>query len=101
MAINAISCYNTFMQTMNISLPANLANKLDNAVRSGGYASRSEFVRTLIRDHAQDKKIELKVFKKQPLKKIETEFRETGLYSEKFIKSVMKGLSESSIYAND
>ena len=37
------------MQTVNISLPRTLAKKLDEVVTDEGYASRSEFVRALVR----------------------------------------------------
>ena len=34
---------------MNISLPPDLKKKIDKEVRNGGYATRSEFIRVLLR----------------------------------------------------
>lgn len=43
----------------------------------------------------------LEPFKKIPLKTIEKQLRNTKLYSEKFIRSVIKGTSRSSVYTKD
>jgi len=55
------------MQTINISLPKKLADMVDDVVDREGYASRSEFVRALLRFYltAEEKK-EVKIlnFKK-------------------------------------
>ncbi len=39
-------------------------------------------------------------FRKKSLTSIEKELKKTGLYQEKFIKSVVRGLAKSSPYAN-
>jgi antitoxin ParD1/3/4 len=43
------------MQTMNISLPDQLKDFVDQQVSSGGYSSVSEYVRALIRDDERRK----------------------------------------------
>lgn len=40
---------------INISLPTNLANVVDDIVDSGNYASKSEFFRTLLRSFMEEK----------------------------------------------
>ncbi|OGM31495.1 hypothetical protein A2630_03660 [Candidatus Woesebacteria bacterium RIFCSPHIGHO2_01_FULL_44_10] len=89
------------MQTVNISLPTKLAGKLDQVVDKEGYASRSEFVRSLLRFYllTQRSEVIFKPFKKVSLSKIKREMKATGQYNEKFIESVIGGLSKSSVYA--
>ena len=92
------------MQTINISLPETLSRKIDKVISQEGYASRSEFVRALLRFYllSQDKdKITLKPFEKVSLKKVEAEMKASGKYNKKFINSVISGLSRSSAYAKD
>ncbi len=92
------------MQTVNISLPEKLAKKIDSVVTREGYASRSEFIRALVRFYLlaeREEEIKLLPFKKIPLKTIETEMRKSGKYNNKFIKSVVRGLSRSSLYDQD
>lgn len=93
------------MQTLNISLPKKLSLKVDELVEEEGYASRSEFFRTLLRLYLQlaDTKITspyLVPFKKRPLAKVKEELESSGLYKKEFIKSVISGLAKSSLYAN-
>lgn len=92
------------MQTVNISLPESLASKVDAIIRSEGYASRSEFIRGLIRFYLLSQKKEevvLLPFTKVPLKALEKEMKASGRYSGKFIRSVVRGLSKSSVYAKN
>ena len=92
------------MQTINISLPELLTTKIDAIIRREGYASRSEFIRSLVRFYLLSQKKEeivLLPFTKIPLRTIEKEMRATGRYNEKFMKSVVKGLSKSSVYAKN
>jgi len=90
------------MQTVNISLPSKLAKEVDKAVEGEGYASRSEFIRALIRFYtANNERLELKPFKKMSLGQIEKELFSSGKYNQKFIKSVIKGLAKSSAYADN
>lgn len=95
------------MQTLNISLPEKLSLKVDEVVEEEGYASRSEFFRTLLRLYlqlveAKPKRVLpfLVPFRKQPLSKVKKEMEATGLYKKEFVKSVISGLSQSSLYAN-
>lgn len=94
------------MDTLNISLPKKLSLKIDKIVEKEGYASKSEFFRTLLRLYLQLVEIENKpaqpffvTFKKRPLSKIKKELEKTGLYKKEFIKSVTAGLKKSSVYA--
>lgn len=91
------------MDTVNISLPKSLARKIDEIVEREGYASRSEFFRALARFYliAEEEREPFFVpFKKVPLEQIRREMNATGLYSDKFVKSVVRGLSRSSLYAS-
>lgn len=89
-------------QTLNISLPASLAAKTDEAVKKYGYASRSEFFRALLRTFLiKDNILNLEPFERIPLENIRTGLQSSGKYNQKFINSVMKGFTKSSIYAQD
>lgn len=94
------------METLNISLPKKLSIKVDEIVEKEGYASRSEFFRTLLRLYLQLVGVKVKPslpffvpFKKQPLSKIKRELGKAGVYKKGFVKSVISGLSKSSLYA--
>ncbi len=91
------------METINISLPKSLSVKIDRVIKKEGYASRSEFFRTILRLYLQLTKGEAPVlvpFKKRSLTEVKKELEGTGLYNQKFIKSVVSGLKKSSVYAN-
>lgn len=89
------------MRTINISLPDSFADKIFQEVKKGGFASVSEYVRSLIRRQVMSEEdFEFEVFEKKPLREIRRDFERTGLYNKKFIDSVVKGLSQSSIYAS-
>ncbi|GEM_PF-2604687 len=85
------------MATLTISLPTQFIIQVDTEAKSQG-ATRSEFFRALLRKYFTDR-IELKPFVKIPLNEIEDELRKSGKYNDKFIKSVVKGFSRSSLYA--
>ena len=90
------------MTTVTISLSTQIARKVDDETKKHGFATRSEFFRTILRKYFSITREELKFepFVPRPLKEIEEKFRETGRYNEKFIKSLIKGLKEnSSFYA--
>lgn len=94
------------MRTVNISLPKKLSVKVDEIIEEEGYASKSEFFRTLLRLYLQLIEIEVKPiqpffvpFEKRPLSKIRKELEKTGLYKKDFVKSVISGLKKSSLYA--
>lgn len=96
------------MRTVNVSLPDSLATEVDTIVGEGGYASRSEFFRTLLRFHilldseknAKDI-LALAPFVKKPLSEIKLALLATGRYNSDFIKSVISGLKKSSVYKNE
>lgn len=90
------------MTTFTISLPDQIAKRVDLEAKKQGFATRSEFVRSLLRKHFIDREeLKFEPFTPIPLEEVEKEIRTTGKYNEKFIKSVIKGLREnSSFYAN-
>ena len=89
-------------QTLNISLPASLAAKTDAAVKKYGYSSRSEFFRALLRTFLiKDNILNLEPFENIPLENIKASLQNSGKYNQKFINSVMKGFTKSSVYAQD
>lgn len=85
------------MATLSISLPAQFVAKIDTEAKSQG-ATRSEFFRAILRKYFSNP-VEFKPFVKIPLNDIESELKESGKYNDKFIKSVVKGFSRSSLYA--
>lgn len=87
------------MTTITISLPDQIASKVDQVTLLEGFATRSEFIRNLIRRYLFPE-IELEAFKSRPLKAIKKDLEDTGKYNQKFIDSVIKGLKRSSIYAD-
>lgn len=91
------------MATVTISLPDQIAKKVDSEAKKQGFATRSEFVRSLFRKYFSltGEELKFETFIPKPLKEIENDLRSTGKYNEKFIKSVIKGLKEnSSFYAS-
>ncbi len=83
---------------MTISLPEQVASQVAVETHKQGFATRSEFIRSLLRRYfAND--ILFQSFEARPLEEIKGDLAKTGKYSEKFIESVVKGLSKSSIYA--
>lgn len=88
------------MATITISLPGQIAKKVDSEAKIQGFATRSEFVRSLLRKYFTNTKEELtfEPFIPRPLDEIRADFEKTGKYNKKFIDSVMKGLSKSSFY---
>ena len=85
------------MTTMTISLPTVIAKQLDQETKQKGFATRSEFIRSLLR-HYFTKELELETFQPRPLEEIKFELARTGKYNQKFIESVIKGLAKSSAY---
>lgn len=87
------------MSTITISLPVQIAKKVDAEAKKQGFATRSEFIRNLIRKYFGE--LTLEEFMPRPLEEIEDGLRKTGKYNERFIKSVMRGFRENSaFYAN-
>jgi len=87
------------MTTITISLPDTMAQTIDVASIKEGFATRSEYIRNLLRSHL-NKTNDLTVFKKQPLDVVATKLEGSGKYTKKFINGVVDGLSKSSFYAN-
>ncbi len=85
------------MSTITISLPAQAARQIDTETKKQGFATRSEFIRSLIRRYFKGN-LSLEVFKPQPLDKVERDLRTAGKYNDKFVRSIIKGLAASSIY---
>jgi metal-responsive CopG/Arc/MetJ family transcriptional regulator len=85
------------MATFSISLPDRIAHSVDMESNKLGFATRSEFIRTLLRRYFAGE-LRFEQFEKKPLESIRYQLAKTGKYSEKFIESVIKGLSKSSIY---
>lgn len=87
------------MATVTISLPDHIAKKIDEETKQAGFATRSEFVRSIIRQHFSDREETVfDEFKPVPLKKLRKDFEKTGKYNKKFINSLIKGLKTSSFY---
>lgn len=87
------------MTTVTISLPDFIAGQLDDEFRQKGFATRSEFIRDLLRRYFV-KELEFVTFKPKPLEEIKLELAKTGKYNQKFIESVVNGLSKSSLYGS-
>lgn len=90
------------MATVTISLPDQIAKRVDLEAHKQGFASRSEFVRSLLRKYFVEAGEELtfEEFEPQPLEEIRAALQRTGKYNKKFVDSLMDGLSKSSAYAN-
>ena len=85
------------MSTITISLPSQITKRIDDEAKRRGFATRSEFIRSLLRRYlTQDPGLE--TFEKAPLSEVKMELARTGKYSEKFIESVIEGLAKSSQY---
>lgn len=85
------------MATLSISLPNQIAKKIDFEAQKQGFATRSEFIRSLLRKYFSEKP-GLEVFEKRPLEEVKLELAKTGKYSQEFIESVVSGLAKSSKY---
>lgn len=86
------------MSTITISLPSQIAKKIDTEAKKQGFATRSEFIRSLIRRYFGSSEPTFEPFTPRPLEEIEQKLRETGKYNEKFIKSVVNGLKYNSSF---
>ncbi len=89
------------MTTVTISLPDQIAKKVDTEAKSQGFATRSEFVRTVLRKYfSKQEDFEFKEFEPIPLEQLRLELTQTGKYNKKFIDSLIEGFRHSSIYEN-
>lgn len=92
------------MRTINISLPEKLAEQLDTQATVRGFASRSEFLRSLLRRFLEEEShinfpLPINLYKAKPLSQVRHDMEATGKYNRKFIDSVINGLARSSNYA--
>ncbi len=85
------------MATVTISLPDHIATEVDQAAKTGGFATRSEFIRSLIRRHFSADN-QFAPFNSRPLSEIKQNLSATGKYNQKFIDSLIEGLKKSSAY---
>lgn len=85
------------MATVTISLPNQIAKRVDIEAKEHGFSTRSEFIRSLLRRYFAGE-LQLETFTPQPLEKIRLELARSGRYSQEFIDSVVNGLSRSSLY---
>lgn len=86
------------MSTVTISIPAQIAKRVDAEAKKQGFATRSEFIRSLIRRYFGSREFIFEPFTPRPLEEIEQGLKKTGKYNEKFIKSVVKGLQDNSSF---
>ena len=87
------------MSTLTISLPDQIAKKVDAETKHQGFATRSEFIRTLLRKYFAEDAMQFETYTPRPIEEIKLELAKTGKYSKAFIESVTKGLAKSSPYA--
>lgn len=86
------------MSTITISLPSQITKRVDDEAKKEGFATRSEFIRSLIRRYFGSADLKFEEFVPRPLNEIKSEFEKTGKYNKKFINSLVRGLKESSLY---
>jgi len=86
------------MTTVTISLPTQIAKKIDAESKNQSFATRSEFVRSVLRKYFAEEQLDFKPFEPKSLEEIRAKLAQTGKYNQKFIDSVIKGLSKSSFY---
>ena len=86
------------MATLTISLPKQIATKIDSEAQKHGFATRSEFIRNVLRQYFAEDELKLEPFETRPLEQIKLELAKTGKYSQDFIESVTKGSAKSSRY---
>ena len=86
------------MATITISLPDQIAKKIDSETIKEGFSTRSEFIRSLIRKYFGSEELNFEPFIPRPLEEIRDGFEKTGKYNKKFINSLIRGLKESSLY---
>ncbi len=89
------------MSTITISLPSQIAKRVDAEAKKQGFATRSEFIRSLIRKYFGSGELTFEEFIPRPLEEIEDKLRKTGKYNNNFIRSVVRGLKENSSFYED
>ena len=93
------------MSTINISLPSEQVDRIDEFVKKFGFANRSEFVRSIIRVLIREPKLVASAAtypfttpKTKSTKEIINEFEKTKKYSQAFLKDLEEGLKESDYF---
>ncbi|OGD91033.1 hypothetical protein A3D07_04285 [Candidatus Curtissbacteria bacterium RIFCSPHIGHO2_02_FULL_42_15] len=86
------------MATLTISLPKQIATKIDSETEKLGFSTRSEFIRSILRQYFSEGELKFEPYETRPLAQIKLELAKTGKYSQDFIESVTKGLAKSSRY---
>ena len=93
------------MSTINISLPKEQVNLIDQLVKKFSFANRSEFIRALIRllMHKEEIISEVATFpfilpKTRSKKEIISAFKKTKQYSKEFLRDLEEGLNESDYF---
>lgn len=86
------------MTTFTISLPDQIAQVVDRETKKLGFATRSEFVRDVLRKYMSEE-AKFEVYNPTSVTDVKLQLAKTGKYTQKFIESVTKGLSKSSLYA--
>ena len=86
------------MATLTISLPKQIATKIDSETKKLGFSTRSEFIRNILRQYFSEGELKFEPYEIRPLAQIKLELAKTGKYSQDFIESVTKGLAKSSRY---
>lgn len=86
------------MTTVTISLPNQVAEKIDAEAKMQGFATRSEFIRSLLRRYFSKDELKFEEYTPRPIEEVKLELAKTGKYSQDFIESVVKGLAKSSKY---
>ena len=87
------------MSTITISLPSQITKRVDIEAKRQGFATRSEFIRSLLRKYFTEE-VEFETFKGVSLERVKMDLARSGKYSEQFIESVVDGLAKSSSYAS-
>lgn len=93
------------MAMMNVSLPEKQIQDVDSMVKRYGYANRSEFVRSALRfvlknKVVYDEMVDFPFLVANPFDEpdeVVKDFRETGKYSEVFLKDLEEGLKKVSL----
>lgn len=86
------------MATLTISLPKQIAAKIDSETEKLGFSTRSEFIRNILRQYFSKSELKFEPYEARPLDEVKLELARTGKYSQDFIESVTGGLAQSSKY---
>jgi len=98
-------CYHGGMSTINVSLPKEQVSLVDNLTSVYGFASRSEFIRALLRlISRRPELVETAVTfpfvspSETSVRKIVSDFKKENKYSKVFLKDLKAGLESSNYF---